>query len=117
MLGGGQYEGAPPAYDDETAQTLANSLFGGQTGPMYNPNLGGEGVFGTNVLSPNKMSRGKIGAMSEGELGMLQSILKAGVDMGEGRRVAIDPSDYFTQVGKSWVPTWEGGATGGINYR
>lgn len=103
---GTPYEEAPPAYSDQSLQELLSSLYSnvGQ-GALYNPNLSGQTVFGAQIQSPNSISRAEGVNLSDTEMGILSSFLRAGIDMGGGRRVALDPNDYFQQVEQSWVPT------------
>lgn len=103
-LEGNEYEEAPPAYDETAAQSIATKLFN-PGGEEYNPNLKGEGVFGTKIESPNTFTRSEALNLSDSEIGMLRGLLKAGVNVG-GKRVALDPDDYFQQAGRSWIPTW-----------
>lgn len=102
---GTPYEAAPPAYDDNTLATVAAGIFGQQGETEYNPALGGAGIFGSDIPSPNEFSRAQGGSMTDSELGILQSFLKAGVDMGNGKRVSIDPGEWLSQAEKSWIPT------------
>lgn len=108
----GGYPAAPPAYSDETLQTVASSAFGtGQQNVtagrvLYNPWMGGEGVFGVNIPSPNEISRLTYDQMDETTKGLVVSFLNAGIKMGpNGERVAINPNDYFQQMKQSFIPT------------
>lgn len=104
MLGGGSYPGAPPAYSDQTLQGIAKAIYGsGQQQPLYNPWVAGTGAFGTQIESPGALSRGQFRNLSDQEIGMLGSFLKGG-STGTGG-ASIDPTDYFQQVQRSWVPT------------
>ena len=129
---GSSYPAAPPAYDNATMQRLAASLFGsnnpmvaGDAQPsgsnvqtLYNPNLKGTGVFDTQIQAPNSISRAQGMSLSDRELGVLSNFLKGGVDTGGGKRVALDPSEYFQQTEKSWIPTYQSMAGSGMTqYR
>ncbi len=72
-LSGTPFPDAPPAYDDETLRKVLSGLQnqGGQ--PLYNPRLGGTGVFGANIPSPNDISRSDANALTDSELGILSS--------------------------------------------
>lgn len=116
-MNGNPYEAAPPAYNDQTLQTVATNLFNPtvqQDG--YNPNMKGTGAFGTTVEAPNTLTRGEAGNLSTSEIGMLSGLLKAGVVGPDGKRVALDPEDYFKQASNSWVPTLAEGAGGKTAY-
>ena len=114
-LTGKDYEAAPPAYSDEDIQSLAARLFTPE-GAAYNPNLSGEGVFGTTIQSPNALSRREATSLSDVELGMLSGLLRGGIKMGD-KRVSIDPTDYFRQSQESWIPTWRESQLQGTQYR
>lgn len=112
---GEDYPEAPPAYDDETLQQVASGIFNQDTG-AYNPRLSGIGVFGANIPGPQTISRAEGLQLTDAEMGILSSFLRAGVDVGGGKRVALDPGEYFQQVEQSWIPTLTtAGAT--TNYR
>lgn len=98
-------------YADESYQRLVSSLYGGGQ-PLYNPQLGGKGIFGVNILSPNQFTRGAANQLSDSEMQQLSGFLRAGIDMGGGRRVGIDPTDYFQQAERGWVPTLAEAGTG-----
>lgn len=102
---GESYPDAPPAYSDETLQQLAAGLYGGSGKSLYNPGLSGTGVFGAQIESPGAISRSEGLALTDQELGILSSFLRGGIDMGNGRRTSIDPSDYFQQAERGWIPT------------
>lgn len=107
MFNGTNYSPAPPAYNDPTLANIANSIqTGGQA--QWNPNLSGQGAFGSTINAPNQLGRADYGGLSDSEKGILTSFLNAGVNM-NGHQVSIDPSDYFAQMQKSWVPTLNGG--------
>jgi len=117
QMNGQPYEAAPPAYSDATAQSLATSLFNPGTSngnQIYNPNLSGTGVFGAQIPAPNSLSRGEASQLTAAETGMIGGLLRAGIDMG-GKRVALDPVDWFEQAEKSWIPTLAE-TTGGTRY-
>jgi hypothetical protein len=115
-FGGTQYPSAPPAYSDESLQTVASNLFANRTSPnSWNPNLSGEGVFGAEIAPPNTIGRASWGEMSDSERQIIGSFLKAGINMG-GRRVALDPADYFKQMSRSWIPTLQSGIQGVTQY-
>lgn len=108
-VNGQGYVTPPPAYDDSSIQQLAASLLG-TPGQPWNPQLSGTGVFGTHINAPNQLSRRQAGSLDNSEMGILTSLLSAGIDMGGGRRVAINPQDYFQQAENSWIPTMSQGA-------
>lgn len=98
--------GQQPAYDDQTLAGIANNIFGGNTpGGLYNPKLGGTGIFGATIAAPNQVSRQQALNMTDTEKGILQSFLSAGVDMGNGQRTSIDPAEWWKQQQNSLVPT------------
>lgn len=104
---GASYPAAPGAYSDATLQQVAASIFGGNQAP-YNPNLAGKGAFGADIQNPNSISRAEFGNMDPSDLSILSSFLTAGVQTDPNdpnSRVSVDPSDYFNQVQKSWIPT------------
>lgn len=116
---GEPYAAAPPAYDDETLSTVASSLFnpqGAGGGGGYNPNLTGTGVFGSTIEAPNSLSRAEFGSLSDAELGILNSFLRGGIEI-DGRRVSVNPEDYFQQVEKSWIPTFKQGNVSLTSYK
>lgn len=102
--------GNNPAYSDSALQSLAAGLFnGGSNQPAYNPNMRGTGVFGANIPNPNSLGRAEFGALSDSQKQIMGSFLKGGVNIG-GRRVALDPVEWFSQAQNSWVPTLDEGA-------
>lgn len=120
-MNGTEYPKAPPAYSDQTAQSLATNLFNptgfGNSGqPAYNPTISGTGVFGTQIEAPNTFTRGEASSMSDAEISMLTGLLQAGIDMGNGRRTSIDAADYFDQAQRSWIPTLAEGVDSRVNY-
>ncbi len=117
MMDGTTYEKAPGAYTDATAQGLATALFNPTVSKDgYNPGIKGTGVFGTQIEAPNTLTRGEVGSMSSNEMGMLSGLLKAGVTGADGKRIAIDPTDYFQQSQNSWVPTLAEGTGDATRY-
>ena len=124
-LSGEQYPADNPAYSDQTLQDLVAGFYdsGGQGSPggpeaLYNPRLSGTGAFGAQIQGPQAISRAKGQRMTDDEMGVLTSFLKAGVDVGGGKRVSLDPAEYFKQVENSWIPTLSGAKTGGMTeYR
>jgi hypothetical protein len=116
---GTPYPEAQPAYSDQTLQMVINAIQGGggQGGDaLYNPNLGGTGAFGAEISSPNKISRKQGTSLSTDEMGILSSFLRAGVDVGGGKMVGLNPDEYFKQVEQSWVPTFSGAGGFRTNY-
>lgn len=105
QLNGQAYDQAPPAASDASLQSMAASLWD-PAKSAYNPNLHGTGVFGTTIESPNQLSRGEFGRLSDTEMGLLTGLLKAGITQPNGKRLALNPTDFFAQAGKSWVPTY-----------
>lgn len=103
MLGGGAYAPAPPAYNNNSIQTLATSLFD-QNKPAYTPGLAGTGAFGTQINAPNTISREQMNNMSPTEQSMLAGLLKAGINIG-GQQVSISPEDYMKEQQQSQVPS------------
>lgn len=103
--GGNSPELLQSPYSDQSYQQLASSLYGAGNKPAYSPQLAGPGIFGVNILAPNQFSRSDAAGLSDAEFQQLGSFLKAGIDMGGGRRVGINPADYFQQAQNSWVPT------------
>lgn len=101
------YPVAPPAYSDQSLSGVANSLFN-KTGAPWSPQLRGQGAFGATINAPNQIGRQQAGSLSDSEIGILSSFLKAGINMGNGQRTSIDPADYFKQMQNSWVPTLSG---------
>lgn len=111
QFSGTNYSPAPPAYDNNTLAGVANSIQNPST-QQWNPNLSGVGAFGSTINAPNQLGRSSYGNLSDSERAILTSFLNAGINMG-GKQVSIDPSDYFSQMQKSWVPTLAGGT--GVN--
>lgn len=101
---GEQYEPPAPGYSDSSIQTLVDSLFTDRPG-QYNPALQGRGAFNTQIRRPNNVSRAQAASFNDTDIQMLTSLLRGGIDVGGGRRVGINPQDYFQQVQDSWVPT------------
>lgn len=117
MLNGEEYASAPGAVSDASAQSLATNLFNPtQPGATYNPNLRGTGAFGTSIEAPNTFTRREAGASSEADLGMLQGLLRAGINV-NGQQVAVDPQEWMSQAQKSWVPTLSEQGTVPTTYR
>jgi len=112
-LSGQPYPEQPPAYSDEALQELASSFYDNTPGntPLYDPKLSGTGVFGAQIKSPGAISRSQGMRLSDSEMGVLSSFLRGGIDMGGGKRVSINPDEYFQQVEKSWIPTLSGVGT------
>lgn len=103
---GQPFEEAPPAYSDQTIQQIAESLFEPGKQSLYNPRLSGTGAFGVNISPPQDLSRQEATGLSDAELGILTSFLRAGVETTPGgKRIALDPQEYFKQVEQSWIPT------------
>ncbi len=115
MLNGQSYSAAPPAYADSTLAGIGNSIqSGGQ--PQWNPQLSGQGAFGTQIEAPNQIGRNTYGNLSPSEQAIMQSFLNAGINMG-GHQVSIDPTDYLSQMQKSWIPTLQGGTQQNTQYQ
>lgn len=119
-LSGQPYQADNPAYSDETLQDLVSGFYnaGGQGNPygtqtLWNPRLSGTGAFGVQIQGPQAISRAEGSRMTDDEMGVLSSFLKAGIDMGGGRRVSIDPNEYFRQAEESWIPTYNAAAQAG----
>lgn len=107
-LTGAEYPSTAPAYSDETLQSVAENLFNSTWAPLWNPMLSGEGVFGAEIENPGQISRAEASNMTDAELGILQSFLKAGVKAPGANstgRLALDPDEYFSQVQRSFIPT------------
>jgi len=113
---GASYQPDNPAYSDQTMQQLLAAFYGGNNdgqgtpgapgqGALYNPRLSGSGVFGSQIQSPGAISRRAGSRMTNNEMGVLSSFLRGGIDVGGGKRVSIDPAEYFQQVEDSWIPT------------
>lgn len=109
---GQPYDAPPPAYTDETLQQVAQGIQQ-QAEAAWNPALSGKGVFGSTINAPNMLSRQQANNMSESEMGILTSFLRAGIETEPGGpRMALDPQEWFTQAEKSWIPTLE--SVGGL---
>lgn len=104
-----------PAYSDAALQTLAGSLFSGGNPNSWNPGLSGTGVFGAQIAAPNSMGRAAAMGLTEQQRGILNSFLSGGINI-NGRRVAINPQDWWDDVQKSWIPTLQEGAAGATQY-
>ena len=101
----GTFADAPPAYSDKAIQDVASNVFSDQQ-QGYNPRLSGTGAFGADIPGPQQLSRGEANNLSDSEMSILGSFLKAGVETGsDGQRTAIDPAEYFSQAEESWIPT------------
>lgn len=95
-------EATAPVPGDVIAQ-IASSL----TAPdntLYNPALAGVGVGGAHVPGPQEVSHQTASRMSPTELQMLTGFLKSGIEI-NGKRVAINPEDWFQMAAQGWVPT------------
>jgi len=100
---GGELE-LPSAHTDQEMQDLMSGITN-QPYTLYNPRLGGAtGVFGSYIPRPNEMPRRRFLGLDPNQLGVLQSFLSAGIDMGQGHRTAINPEDWFQQMQRSWIP-------------
>jgi hypothetical protein len=88
---------------------VADSVFN-QAGADWNPNLSGTGIFGSKISAPNQLSRAEANDMTEQEMGILSSFLKAGIEVpgAGGKRMSIDPQEWLQQAEASWIPTLEG---------
>jgi hypothetical protein len=84
--------------DEELRNILSGFL--GQDYTLYNPALGGTGIYGAQIPSPGQVSRRKYLGLDPTQLGILQSFLQAGIDMGG-----------FSMMQKSWVPGLAGATT------
>lgn len=117
-LSGQPYQPDNPAYSDATYQNLVSGFYNAGAQTPYNPRLSGTGAFGVKIEGPQSISRREGMSMSKDQMGVLTSFLNAGVDVGGGKRVSIDPNEYFQQVQDSWIPTLAGGTAGGMTqYR
>ena len=101
---GQPYPESPAAAGDDRIRGLANSITGGGN-LEYNPNLSGTGYAGANIPSPNQFSREHLMSLSDTEMKMLTGLLQAGIDIGGGQRVAVNPADFFQQAENSFIPT------------
>lgn len=99
-VGASAPEGLPAA--DETIRQTAEGLT--QGGTLYNPQLSGEGVAGAHVPGPQEVGRYQLYNMNPTDLEMLTGFLRSGIDI-NGKRVAINPEDWFQQSERSWIPT------------
>lgn len=100
ILGG---PGTPAPVSDTSIQDVARSIQNpDQAG--YNPDLKGTSAFGAELQSPNTLSRNNVLQLSDTELQMLTGLIQAGIDI-NGKRVAVNPADYFQQAENSWIPT------------
>lgn len=115
MLNGGSYSAAPPAYSDQTLSNVGNSIQGGGQA-QWNPNLSGQGAFGTQIEAPNQIGRNTYGNLSPSEQAIMNSFLNAGINMG-GHQVSIDPTDYLKQMQNSWIPSLQGGTGQNTQYQ
>lgn len=112
-LSGTPYPADNPAYSDKTLQDLVAGFYNSGAQATYNPRLAGTGAFGVQIEGPQSISRAEGSRLTGDQMGVLTSFLKAGIDVGGGRRVSIDPTEYFSQVQNSWVPTLGEAATAG----
>lgn len=104
-INGAPYAAPPPAYNDQTYQGLISNIQG-QGQPEWNPGLAGQGAFGAQIVSPNRISRGLFSRFSPTDIGILNSFLRGGVSTQPGGpRVALKPEDWWAQVQRSFVPT------------
>ncbi len=93
-------------FSDESFQRLADDIVNPSDKALYNPNLGGKGVFGISVPNPQDFSRQEYNALDQSSRGLLESLLKAGVETEPGgSRVGIPTEDFHKQVQQSFVPT------------
>lgn len=102
---GQPYDAPPPAYTDETLQQVAQGIQQ-QAEAAWNPTLAGTGAFGAQINAPNMLSRQQAGNMTDSEMGILTSFLRAGIEKSPGGpRMALDPQEWFSQAERSWIPT------------
>lgn len=104
MVGGGTVgEGV---HTDEQMRQYFESVLAGNVS-LYNPNLGGAGVFGANVPTPNQMSRRRYGSMDVSQQDALQSLVSGGFQTEGGTRVGAGVDtylDWLRQMQRSWIP-------------
>lgn len=87
--------------DEEMAAMLAGILEAAPT--LYDPNLGGRGIYGAHVPRPGEVSRSLWSSMDPGQRYILESFLGAGIEM-DGERTAIYVPDWLQQMQRSWIP-------------
>jgi hypothetical protein len=104
MVGGGTVgEGV---HTDEEMRRYFESILAGNVS-LYNPNLGGVGVFGANVPTPNQMGRRRYGMMDVSQQDALQSLVGGGFQTAGGQRVGAGVDtylDWLRQMQQSWIP-------------
>ncbi len=110
FLGGGELPGAgapgegagpaSPADLKEIAERLTTP-----SGALYNPAMAGVGVAGAHVPGPQEVSRQEMYNMTPTDMAMFGGFLRGGIEIGdEGKRVSINPEDWFQQASRGWVP-------------
>lgn len=105
---GGEFEPTQPAYTDDVLQGLVEGFLGTNK-PLYNPNVAGTGAFGAEIPGANEISREAYAGMDATQRDILNSFLRAGVEVG-GKRVGINPADYIADLERSFIPVAPGTA-------
>jgi len=106
MQGGGLVPGEGTHTDEEMAAWLASSIQGWPS--LYNPNLRGEGQFGSQIPGPQEMSRRTYYSMDPSQQSRLTSFLEAGLKMPSGAMSQGIAEDWLRQMSRSWIPGLEG---------
>lgn len=94
------------SVSDEEIQDLFSLVLGLEGGATQ-----GEGQFGVELPTPGAISRSQFGQFTESDIGLLESFLRGGVDVGEGEFAGINPMDFFQEVEEGFIPTIDPGLT------
>ena len=92
------------ALGDEDIQDLFSLVLGLEEGSTQ-----GTGQFGVGIPTPGAISRSQAGQFTESDIGLLESFLKGGVDVGQGEFAGINPADFFQEVEEGFIPTIDPG--------
>ena len=65
----------------------------------------GTGQFGVQIPTPGSISRSQFQQFTGSDIGLLESFLNAGVDVGGGEFAGINPEDFFQEVQEGFIPT------------
>lgn len=86
------------ARTDEDIQAMVAAMVGGGGGSL------GTGAFGVDVPMTQALSRQEVQALSQGEMDIISSFLRAGFEGKGGQETSYDPLDYWREVQEGWVP-------------
>lgn len=108
QMQGGGYVDPGTHTDEEMAALLASALAGWPA--LWNPKLGGVGVFGEQIPSPGQVGRRQYYQMDPSGRDILASALKSGIvtpEYGQVGGLGL-VQDWLSQMQRSWIPGLEG---------